>query len=1140
MLRGLKKFNLPEIEDQVLRFWKVNDIFAKTLKKNKNKKKFVFFEGPPTANGKPGIHHVLGRAFKDIILRYKTMRGYYVPRRAGWDTHGLPVEIEIERELGLKNKNDIEKFGVAEFNARAKASVWKYKTEWEKLTERVGLWLDFENPYITYQNDYIESLWWVFSQIHKKGLLKKQHKVVPWCPRCQTPLSSHELAQPGAYQKTKDPSLYVKFKIKKDRRSKTKSREFLLIWTTTPWTLPANVAVAVNPKLIYTKYKIGNEYVWSYNPPPAVNGQKIEVVEKMAGKKLVGVEYEPLYKISNKELEIEDAYKVIAADFVSTEEGTGLVHLAPAYGEDDLNAFGEKGVVLTINEDGTVKEGLGIPGEGKFVKEADKDIVADLEKRGFVYKFDQYEHEYPYCWRCASPLLYLARLSWFITMSKLRQKMQAANQKVNWIPEHIKEGRYGDWLKELKDWAISRNRYWGTPLPIWECEECDFYQVIGSLKELKDRSYYKNTYYLVRHGEADHNLEGIVDSDDKFSLTERGKRQIEKIARKLGNKDIEIIYSSPYKRAKETAEIIAKQTGAKVITDKRLAEINMGIFNGRPIKEYHRFYKTLYEKWMKKPPGGENLTEVLRRGMDFLKEVNQKYRNKNIVLVGHGDPLWVLEGAMRGYDHKTIIERGKEFYLGLGEVNEVKFAGGPYDKDGEFDFHRPYIDEVVLACEKCGGKMKRVEGVADVWFDSGAMPFAQNHYPFSCAKNQKSKIKDRDCLEFPADYITEGIDQTRGWFYTLMAVAVALGKGAPYKNVLTFNLVLDKYGRKMSKSKGNVVDPWQIADAYGMDAVRWYFYTTNPPGEPKRFDEEEIKKVMRKVFMILYNAFSFYNTYAFSKPNPLKVMDKWILSRLEETKAVVTKNLDQYRVQTAGRALESLIDDFSRWYIRRTRKNISPATLKKVLLETSILMAPFAPFFADALWQSLAEGSVHLQDWKTADERKIDKKLLKAMEEVRHIAALALAKREESGIKIRQPLSLLKIQNVKSEIKTNKELQKVLMDEVNVKKIEFDKKIQEPIELDTHITPELKEEGLLRELVRAIQGLRHDAGYNPKQKAIVNIETSSELAAIIQRREKELKKAVNADAVLYKKQKIGASKTMKLDGHEVWLGVRKK
>src|SRR3989344_3790950 len=537
VLKNLKNFNLPAIEEKILEFWKKNRIFEKSVnnRRSQKQKPFRFFEGPPTANGRPGTHHILSRSFKDIIPRYKTMRGFYVSRRAGWDTHGLPVEIEVEKELGIREKSEIEKLGIAEFNTKARTSVWKYKSDWEKLTERIGFWLDFANPYVTYDNSYIETLWWIFRKISDQGLLKKMHRVVPWCPRCQTPLSNNELGQPDVYRKTKDPSVYVKFRIKKN--------EYLLVWTTTPLTLPANVAVAVDPKLTYTKFKVGKDFFWSYVIPPKSDGVEISIIEKIAGAKLVGKKYEPLYKAKGG----KSHYQVWAGDFISTEEGTGLVHIAPAFGEDDLKlAFKEKFpsdlIPITVDGRGLVDKGL--PGAGKFIKDADRDIVEDLKKRDLLYQEGVIEHEYPFCWRCSTPLIYFARLSWFIEMSKLRQKLVKQNKKINWIPAHIKEGRFGEWVKEAKDWAISRDRYWGTPLPIWECGKCDKIFVAGSLAELDTRTYSTNVFFLVRHGEATSNLGDLIAAGPEkgkhiAELTEHGREQVQEVATALTKKKID-------------------------------------------------------------------------------------------------------------------------------------------------------------------------------------------------------------------------------------------------------------------------------------------------------------------------------------------------------------------------------------------------------------------------------------------------------------------------------------------------------------------------------------------------------------------------------------------------------------------------
>ncbi|KKW47148.1 MAG: Isoleucine-tRNA ligase [Parcubacteria group bacterium GW2011_GWA1_60_11] len=1157
MLKGQKQFSLPEIEERVLRLWRERDIFRRSVDQRKGKKPFRFFEGPPTANGRPGIHHVVSRVFKDIVIRYKAMQGHYAPRRAGWDTHGLPVEIGVEKELGLKNKQEIEKFGIAPFNERAKESVWKYRDEWQRFTDRIGFWLDLEHPYVTYENSYIESLWWVFARIAKRGLLKKFYKVVPFCPRCQTPLSSHELGQPGVYKKTPDPSVFVKFPVKGEKGA------YLLVWTTTPWTLPANVAVAVDPALTYTKYKVGKEYYWSHNVPPFLEHQGADIAEKLSGKKLVGLKYKPLYPLKKK-TNLKMLHEVIAADFVETAEGSGLVHIAPAFGEDDLRVIqalnrdiSAEDIPLTIDDRGRVAAGL--PGAGKFIKEADKDILEDLKVRGLLYHAGTIEHDYPFCWRCSTPLIYFARYSWFVLMSGLRDDLLKANKGVNWVPRHIKEGRFGEWLREVKDWAISRDRYWGTPLPIWECGLCAHTLVVSALKDLDTHAERKNSFVLLRHTEAEHNVKELIASGPEKGarishLTEKGKKDAARVAVRLKKKGIGVIYASPYKRTRETAEIVAKATGAKVVVDERLRELDCGIFNWRAIPDHKKFFASPLEEFVKTPPGGENLTDAKKRIFEFVRDINTKHNKEKILIVGHGDPLWMLEAAMRNATNEEALELS---YIATGEVRPVSLHNWPYNAEGRLDIHRPYADGIVLRCPRCAkGEMRRVREVADVWFDSGGMPFAQWHYPF------ENKTLIEHGTMFPADYICEGLDQTRGWFYTLLAVSVLLKKGAPYRNVISHGLVLDKNGQKMSKSKGNVVDPWEMIQKYGADVMRWFFYTVNPAGEAKRFDEAELGKKLRQFLMMLYNSFVFYDTYgkknapAGTATGITHLLDRWILARLQATVETVTNELERYDVGLAAREIEIFVDDLSRWYIRRSRRRFQRPEAKDheaaswvlghVLRELSKLMAPFTPFFAEALYQSLSakgnKDSVHLEDWPKADRTRTDKELLRKMEEARRLSSGGLAARAAQNLKVRQPLRRFTVGSAVL-TDTDKEFLRIVAEEVNVKEVKIKNKDASFAELDTVIDAELRREGLLRELARMVQDLRQDAGYAPGERVHVVLDLPDGLRAQVGDLD-TLKGEVSAKDVLLGKGQVklgrmDAEISTKLEEWPLWIGVKK-
>jgi len=967
---------LPKIEEEILKFWKENRIFEKSLEKTKNKPRFVFFEGPPFANGLPGIHHLLSRALKDVILRYKTMQGFYVERKAGWDTHGLPTEMSAEKSLGIKSKKEIEK-DINRFVEECEKNVFTYKKEWEEFTERMGYWLDLKNAYITCSNDYIESIWWILKQVWQKGLLYQDYKVVPYCPRCGTSLSSHEVAQ--GYKTIKENSIYVKIPLKREKNT------YFLVWTTTPWTLPGNAAVALNPKFTYVKVKAGDDCLILAKERMENCGVEGKIIKEFKGKDLVGLRYEPLYLLNEENL--KNAYKVISADFVSLEEGTGFVHVAPAFGEEDMNLIKMTNskiqmpnerlpILLNVDEEGKFKEEVK-PWAGKFVKDADPLIVEDLKKRKLLFKEELYEHEYPFCWRCDSPLLYYAKDSWFIKTTAIKEDLIKNNEKINWIPDYLKEGRFGEWLRDVKDWNLSRERYWGTPLPIWRCDKCERVICIGSIKELEER-----------------------------------------------------IISPPPK-----------------------------------------------------------------------------------------------------------------------------------------NLHRPYIDDAILKCD-CGEGMKRVKEVVDCWFDSGAMPFAQWHYPFdpdsiSSQSSDNYGAGNKNSLLplpkiFPADFICEGIDQTRGWFYTLLVISTLLGFGSPYKNVISNGIVLDAKGQKMSKSKGNVVQPSEVLGKYGADVARFYFYTINAVAEPKKFDFKDVRSLYRRFFDTLLNVQNFFDTYKDNnfkpeeKISPTNILDKWIASLLENLNQKIIERVDNYDVVGAARLFEDFIDSLSNWYVRRSRKRFQKTendrekeeasqVLHYVLLKLSKLLAPFTPFFSESIYKNLGgeKDSVHLEDYPQPKKDLINERVEEDMLAIIENAALVLAERSAAGVKVRQPLSLLKI---KGEEKKDEYID-LLKDEVNVEKIIFDNNLKEEIELNTEITPELREKGITREIIRHIQEMRKKAEFRPSDKIIVQFFGDNGLKKILEKnKEFILKEGRIKDLRLSEKTQeiFNGEAEIEIDQQKLWIKIKKE
>jgi isoleucyl-tRNA synthetase len=1030
--------DFPGLEQKVLERWRERDVFAESLRRREGAEPWVFWEGPPTANGPPGVHHVLARVFKDIFPRYRTMRGYYVARKGGWDCHGLPVEIGVEQQLGIKSKAEIEEFGIAEFNARCRESVFEYLEDWKALTERIAMWVDMDNAYRTLDNTYIESVWWALHELWDRDLLYEGHKVVPYCPRCGTALSSHEVAL--GYKDVEDPSVYVRFPVTAAVGPLREGDE-LLVWTTTPWTLVSNAAAAVDPELEYVRVTGGelgdNVGVLARALVERVVGEGAELLDAFEGAQMVGTRYEPPFPYISGEEYGELGHSVVAADFVTADDGTGIVHTAIAFGEDDFRLGEQVGlaVVNPVKLDGTYDERVG-PYAGRSVKEADDDLIEDLRARGRLLKAERFEHAYPHCWRCDTPLLYYAKPSWYIRTSQLRDRLLAANETVNWYPEHVKHGRFGNWLENNVDWALSRERYWGTPLPVWRCEtDAEHLHCIGAFAELEER------------------------------------------------------------------------------------------------------------------------------------------------------------------------------------------AGAAVD-----DPHRPYVDDLTFACtvEGCAGIMRRVPEVIDVWFDSGAMPFAQHHAPF---ENQELYEQ-----AFPADFVCEALDQTRGWFYSLLAISALLNDRAPYRNVVCLGLIVDEEGQKMSKSKGNVLAPWDVIDRFGADALRWYFFTAKQPWDGYRFSLEVIGEGVRQFMLQLWNTYGFHVLYANVNeagrpPAPelgdasLDELDRWVLSRLAATVESVTAGLEGYDATNAGRELAAFVDDLSNWYVRRSRRRFwdgelhAVATLRHCLVTVSQLLAPFTPFMADELYDNLdgTEPSVHLTDWPEAGPRDVG--LEEAMAIARETVRLGLSARGAAKVKVRQPLRDAVIVAAGAEREAIERLGDIVREELNVKELRFaaaaddlgsyevkpnyrtlgprfgknmpqvadaiavldpehvaaalregrpigisigghdhqlgpddlllalqplegyqlEREGSHAVALDLALDDELRREGLAREIVHAVQGARKDAGLEVADRITLDLGGDPELLDAARAHEAYIAGEVLAVAVTYDGAEAGATTT--IDGRALRVKV---
>ncbi|HPI71807.1 MAG TPA: isoleucine--tRNA ligase [bacterium] len=858
-----EKLNFPEIEKKVLHFWEQEQIFQRSVQERDPQKPFVFYEGPPTANGRPGIHHVISRTVKDAVCRLKTMQGYRVARKAGWDTHGLPVEIEVEKKLNLDGKDQVIEYGIDRFCRQCQESVWSYKQDWDDLTRRIGFWVDLDHPYITYTNDYIETVWWILKEVWNKGLLYQGHKILPYCPRCQTPLSSHEVSL--GYEEVKDPSIYVKAAVRGQENT------YFLVWTTTPWTLISNVALALHPETTYVKVRHQDQLLILAQARLTVLDGPYEVVEQYAGKDLAGWEYEPFYSFVKPD---KKAHYTVLGDFVTTTDGSGIVHIAPAFGEDDyqLGLKYDLPFLQPVDKAGAFTAEV-TPWAGQFVKDADKSIIIDLKKRGVLNRSEPYLHSYPHCWRCKSPLLYYGRKSWYIKTTAIKDRLIANNKKIAWYPHEVGEGRFGEWLENNIDWSLSRDRFWGTPLPVWRCSACDHQRCIGSVQELREKS---------------------------------------------------------------------------------------------------------------------------------------------------GQPL------------------------------------------ADLDLHKSYVDAIKLPCEKCGAEMIRVPEVIDCWFDSGSMPYAQWHYPF---ENQETFAKN-----FPADFISEGVDQTRGWFYSLLVIGTLLFDEPAFKSCVSLELILDKEGQKMSKTRGNAVDPVKFLDQQGADALRWYLLTVSPPWLPTRFDPEGVVEVVRKFLGTLVNTYSFFALYAnidrFTYKTGERIpveqrseLDRWLCSALKGLTEKVNENLQRYDLTKAGRSLNSFVlDDLSNWYVRRSRRRFWKAemgqdkcsayqTLWECLVVVSRLMAPLAPFISEEIFRNLTNGqpdqpiSVHLAAYPSAGDPLLDyrdEKLEARMDLVRRVVSLGRSLRNEAAIKTRQPLAgIYIVAPTQKRRDLIRGMESLVLEELNVKQIKF-------------------------------------------------------------------------------------------------------
>ena len=1151
-------------EEVILDFWNKNDIFKKSIDEREDAEPFVFYDGPPFATGTPHYGHLLPGTIKDVIPRYQTMRGKKVERKWGWDTHGLPIENIVEKELALNSRKDIMEHGVDNFNINAKSKVLQYKDDWEHIIPRTGRWVDMENHYKTMDASYTESIWWSFKELHNKGLVYKGFKAMHLCPRCETTLSNNEVAD--GYADIKDLSVTAKFELKDE------PGVYVLAWTTTPWTLPGNVALAVGPGIEYvqvsatTKEGLAEKYILAKARLEDVMTQaqvsEYEITKELSVADLLGREYIPPfdYYVGDTTIEHhENGWKIYEADFITDESGTGIAHEAPAFGAEDFALAKQIGLPLIhhVNKAGEFTDavtdfaGTEVKVKGDHMA-TDIEIIKYLAHAGKLFSKEKIEHSYPHCWRCDTPLLNYATDSWFVKKTEeLRDRMVEENNKVHWVPDHLGHKRFHNWISATVDWAISRSRFWGAPIPVWENQTTGEHEVLGSLAELKDKTRSTNNIIMIRHGQSESNVQAMISGvagGDLDKLSKEGKKQVQAAGPEIrtlmesahadNGEEIDLIVASPFTRTQETAKIIAAGVGLSeqdIITDDRICEIKFGDLEGKSRQEYLDYVgvDTPYEDLTKElPGGGESIMQVKHRMMDFLSDIDEKYEGKNIVVVTHFTPYWTSFAGSQGLDHKQTIDLRTHW----GTVHNAKprfldFTRFPHNSEYELDFHKPYIDHITWKNEQ-GEEYKIIGEVFDCWYESGSMPYASKHYPF-----------DQDEFQYPADFICEAVDQTRGWFNSLLVLGTSIFDKSPFKNVIVTGHVMAEDGKKMSKSLQNYPPITEVMDLHGADALR-YFLLSSPVmrGEKVLLSQKQIDEINKKMIMRLKNVLSFYNLYkddmghtrdmAPTSTNPL---DVWIMERYRGVLTEATNKLDSYELDMACGCFMEFIDDFSTWYIRRSRdrfkgsdeedKKLALATTRYILINFSKVIAPFMPFLAEHVWQQVRgkgdRESVHLVDWPETETDE-DSQIVETMKQVRELVSAGLDARVTAGIKVKQPLASV---SLKSDL-FDASLVDVIADELNIKSIDFNASQDQVAVLNTVLTPELEQEGLFRELLRVVQSMRKKSGMEPSDRAQLTVDAGDEIKSALEKFRDDLESVAGIEELLFDSvdadaQKIG-------------------